>query len=107
MDRLQSACKEGCGSAHAFWLVLCNGDAGMLRVGGSQPLVCLGIRCGMCAGISLWISSRGMAVRAGGGYLVSRRGAAVVAHKPISIISWKEMNDSFKMTRFAVLLAGK
>jgi len=66
------------GPAHAFWLICRVGDAGMLRTGRSQPMVCLRFCCGMCVGVGLRVSSGCLAVRTGRGDLVSRCAAPVV-----------------------------
>ena len=60
------------GSAYTFWSVCGNCDAGVLRIGGPRPCVCFGIcRC-VRIGLSLWISSRSVALWTRGSYMVSR-----------------------------------
>jgi len=59
------------GSAHAFWFVRGDDDAGMLRVRGPQPMVHLGFRWCLCVGISLWVPARRLAIRSDRGYLVA------------------------------------
>ena len=63
---------------HAFWLVCSYGDAGMLRTRTSQPVVHFSVRRRVCAGISLRVSTGGLAVRARGGCLVDRGSATLV-----------------------------
>ena len=87
----RSAYAEDYGSAHAFWLVCGDGDAGVLRARGSQPVVRPVVRGGMCIGIGLRVPSRRLAVRIGGGCLVSRRGAALVADELIGSSSRKKL----------------
>jgi hypothetical protein len=66
------------GPAHAFRVVRGYFDAGMLCARGSQPVVCSWLRRRMRFGIDLRISPGRLALRARGGYLVSRRGTALV-----------------------------
>jgi hypothetical protein len=73
------------GRAYDFWLVCGNCDAGVLRAGGSQPVVRFGICGGLCFGIGLRFPSRRVAVWTRGSRLVVGRGAAMVAKKIIGV----------------------
>lgn len=66
------------GSAYNFWSVCGHGNVDMLRARESQPVVCFGVRSGMCTGIGLWIPPRSVAIWLSGGYLESRGSAAMV-----------------------------
>ncbi|GEM_PF-5696794 len=61
----------------AFRIVRRDRHAGLLRAGGSQPVVRPCIRGRVCIGIGVWISSRGVAVRGRRGDLVARCPAPV------------------------------
>ena len=86
------------GSAHAFRLVCGYSDAGVLCARGSQPLVCPRLRCILCVGIGLRVSSRGLALWTGGGYLVFRRVATLVAANGLGRSIRGEVNNLFKVT---------
>jgi hypothetical protein len=67
------------GPADVFWVVCGYRDAGVLRIRGPQPVVCSWLRRCLRFGIDLRISPGRLALRTGGGYLVFRRVATVVA----------------------------
>ena len=59
------------------WFVCRIGDVGVLRVRKSQSLVYPGVRGGVCAWFGVWFSTRGLALRIGGGCLVHRGRSAM------------------------------
>ena len=65
-------------STRVIWFIRSYGDVDLLRARKSQPVVYPGVRGGVCIRVGLRISTRGLAVRIGGGYLVHCGRAAMV-----------------------------
>jgi hypothetical protein len=65
------------GSTHGVWFVCSYGDVGVLRARKSQPVVYPSVRGGVWVRVGLWVSTRGLAIRIGGGRLVDCGGAAM------------------------------
>jgi hypothetical protein len=81
----------GIRSAHDFWFIFGFGNAGLLRPGGSKPLVYLSIRRGMRIRVGVRLPSRGLAVWTSRGNLVHCCAAALVAGDCIGTSSGKKM----------------
>lgn len=69
------------GPTHLFWLVRSFGDAGVLRVGRSKPLVCFGLFGSLLTRVCVWFSSGGLAVWRRGSDMVNSGIASMVAKK--------------------------
>jgi hypothetical protein len=63
-------------------------------------MVCPRLRRVLCLGVGLRVSARGLALWTGGGYLVFRRVATVVAANGLGRSIRAEVNNCFKVTHY-------